>query len=757
MTDSGPHEKSMALLLSVVMVLSMITLGGVVAADSATANESGNVGLEDLDGDGTPDDPYVITNASALQVMEDDLAAHYELGEDVDASETEGWNDGDGFDPVGEEEDEFTGTFDGNGHTITGLNIDRIGEDGVGLFGYTDGATIENVTLEDVKVRGSGDVGSLVGKTSEGVIAGSSADAEITSDVSGGGLVGTAVDSKITESSAVSAMSGLYDTGGLVGTNVRSEISNSTAVTPEERSVSSEFRAGGLVGKNDGGKIVDSEADSRVLGLSTSGGGLVGVSEGGEVSRSSAYGDVVGHDALGGLIGISEGGKVSQSSAHGDISSLGGENHGGLVGHNDGGVIVESTSSGTVSSYYGTTGGLVGTTTDGEIRDVAATGDVSGGSTVGALVGKNDDSEVSGAYATGTVEGDSPVGGVVGEHEGEVTGAYWDVETTEQSDAVGAGNGTLTDVDGLTTDELTGLGTQANATGLDFAETWVVTETYPQLAWQVDPAFEVEVTDTNSPVTEGDTLDVTVKAESLDEDQLDRTIQLTVEDAVRDEATVTLDPGAAETVTLNWETSESDDGEYTALATGIGSGDGADVTVGLESDSGLSDPGTVELVGVDAPDNVDAGAEFTVDVEVENPGDTRAESAVTFELGVDEASGSEEVSLDGGDATTVTFDVTAPDRVSDYNLAVETGHDTASTTVSVSEASMPTATPTETPHTTPTATPTETPHTSPTPTETGTPTATETPTDDEETPGFGVMLALVALLAATSIAVRRRQ
>ncbi|GAI11132.1 unnamed protein product, partial [marine sediment metagenome] len=109
-----------------------------------------------------------ITTLEQLQAMKDDLTADYILDNDIDASATSGWNDGKGFEPVGrwiETEDDiilycpdhtywtyqpFTGSFDGQGYTISNLFMDwsAVGcpnEHSVGLFGNTDGATIKNV------------------------------------------------------------------------------------------------------------------------------------------------------------------------------------------------------------------------------------------------------------------------------------------------------------------------------------------------------------------------------------------------------------------------------------------------------------------------------------------------------------------------------------------------------------------------------------------------------------------------------------
>jgi hypothetical protein len=98
-----------------------------------------DVDLSDLNGIGTQDDPYEISNASQLQAMEDDLSANYTLVSDVDASNTAQFNGGTGFDPVGDvdasdkTEEEFNGSFDGNGRTITGLTINRSEEGNIGL------------------------------------------------------------------------------------------------------------------------------------------------------------------------------------------------------------------------------------------------------------------------------------------------------------------------------------------------------------------------------------------------------------------------------------------------------------------------------------------------------------------------------------------------------------------------------------------------------------------------------------------------
>ena len=96
-----------------------------------------------------------ITDVNDLQNMNLDLAGTYWLANDIDASATVGWNGGQGFAPIGNSGDSepFTGTFNGFGHIISGLYINRVitrvAPDvyNLGLFGCINGATIRNVSL----------------------------------------------------------------------------------------------------------------------------------------------------------------------------------------------------------------------------------------------------------------------------------------------------------------------------------------------------------------------------------------------------------------------------------------------------------------------------------------------------------------------------------------------------------------------------------------------------------------------------------
>jgi hypothetical protein len=208
----------------------------------------------ELSGSGTPDDPYIITNASELQAMEDDLDAAYRLGNDINASETAEWNDGAGFDPIVEsnpgrfEDDQpFTGTFDGAGHSITGLTIERPDTDYVGLFGFLGSGRINDLRLRNVSITGSDNVGGLVGRNVRGTVRNTSVSGTVigTGAISDwvGGLVGYN-EGTVRDASASGTVTGSEEVGGLVGWNSEGTVRNASA----SGTVNGSERVGGLVG-----------------------------------------------------------------------------------------------------------------------------------------------------------------------------------------------------------------------------------------------------------------------------------------------------------------------------------------------------------------------------------------------------------------------------------------------------------------------------------------------------------------------------
>jgi hypothetical protein len=163
---------------SVFLVVSVLTL-------SVLQNAYGFSGQ----GSGTEQDPYIITDVYQLQEMNNDLDAWYELGNDIDASDTINWNGGEGFVPIGTSSSSFTGTFDGQGYKITGLFINRPSVDYGGLFGYTGSdAIMKNVGVVDFNITGHSFLGGVVGQN-YGNITNSYATGRVTGSYLVGGLI----------------------------------------------------------------------------------------------------------------------------------------------------------------------------------------------------------------------------------------------------------------------------------------------------------------------------------------------------------------------------------------------------------------------------------------------------------------------------------------------------------------------------------------------------------------------------------------
>ncbi|MCA3141389.1 MAG: hypothetical protein ING80_04160, partial [Rhodocyclaceae bacterium] len=388
------------------------------------------------------------TSGSDLQGMRGNLSRRYALGANIDASSTSGWNGGAGFVPVG---GGFTGKFDGLGHTITGLTINRPSTNFVGLFGSTStGSSIANVGLEGGSVTGGYSTGGLVG-SHRGTVTNSYSTRSVTG--TGwyiGGLVG-GNGGTVTHSYATGSVMGNTEVGGLVGTNFSGTITNSYATGSV---TSTSGYAGGLVGYNRSpGTVTDSYATGNVTSPFGSG-GLVGANQS-TVTKSYATGSVSGADFTGGLVGINDG-TVTESYAVGSVSGT--SSTGGLAGYNPGTVTDSYAAGGVTGANY--TGGLAGYNL-GTVTNSYAIGSVSGTSSTGGLIGSSS-GWIDNSYATGSVTGTAETGGLVGFNDGAIlTNSFWNTQTSGQSSSAG---GT-----GLSTAQMRD---PASFTGWDLSGVW---------------------------------------------------------------------------------------------------------------------------------------------------------------------------------------------------------------------------------------------------------------------------------------------
>ena len=152
------------------------------AAMTAAADNSAPAEVNDkttlfAGGTGTAEDPWQISTAEQLYRIHDDLTAHYILIADIDLSAYENWTPIGAFQSLSDAPEDaevphpdyaFTGTFNGDGHTISNLTVSSDAPMGAGLFGCAAGtengaAYIRNFTLKNVNVSGFYLVGGAVG------------------------------------------------------------------------------------------------------------------------------------------------------------------------------------------------------------------------------------------------------------------------------------------------------------------------------------------------------------------------------------------------------------------------------------------------------------------------------------------------------------------------------------------------------------------------------------------------------------------
>ena len=160
-----------------------------------------------------------------------------------DITLTEEWT------PIGNFENRYTGTFDGGGHTITGLTVNQKERGNVGLIGYLgSGGKVQNLTLENVNLNGNLYVGGVVGYSNNGTVTACTASGSINGKEYVGGIVGSNYLGTVTACyNTSSTVNGSYLVGGVVGQNNKGIV---TACYNASGSIYGEGTVGGVVGDN---------------------------------------------------------------------------------------------------------------------------------------------------------------------------------------------------------------------------------------------------------------------------------------------------------------------------------------------------------------------------------------------------------------------------------------------------------------------------------------------------------------------------
>lgn len=423
---------------------------------------SGKASWQGTDNVGNPDAPdQSITEFFTYRWIKD--------GKELEKIGTEtGWGMGDHYalrysidltgsdqTPIGANKDNaFKGKFDGLDNSIFGLSInnsDNSKGDATGLFGFTDGAIMGNVTLiagsDSVSIQGGdNNTGAFIGHAVNTTVKGVNSTLKVSGKKNVGGIIGYAKDD-------TGRTYSFADAAGSVQPDSRSsELSNLT----NTGNVSGVTNVGGLVGYMEGGKLSNDEENRAQYTGSYNLGKITGIDNGTDYSYN-----------IGGLIGKAENATVSgtKNTLINYNTVEGGYNVGGIVGSISNTTVANASNEGivkangyTIDSYifhtdyqswknYGTymheakvlaanVGGIVGSSSaSSELKDVTNKADVSSAlvakisngnshpkyfdhyaaGNVGGIVGRAEDSNITNAdNVESNIRGAMNVGGIAG-------------------------------------------------------------------------------------------------------------------------------------------------------------------------------------------------------------------------------------------------------------------------------------------------------------------------------------------------------
>ena len=179
--------------------------------------------------------------------------------------------------PIGTDYDNsYKGTFDGGGHTITGLTF-TTNDEFAGLFGWLNRAgTVKNVVMEGVQITSNqiygGSIGGVVG-SGWGTIENCSVSGSVSGTVYVGGVVGVQIGGSITGCSSSATVKGTVDVGGVAGQTNSSATLTACYATGNviiEINPKKNIAGGGLVGMNAGSSLLACYATGNVTSTGSS-------------------------------------------------------------------------------------------------------------------------------------------------------------------------------------------------------------------------------------------------------------------------------------------------------------------------------------------------------------------------------------------------------------------------------------------------------------------------------------------------------
>lgn len=358
-----------------------------------------------------------VEDVKQLQAIDTNLGGNYALRNSIDGTQANN------FKSIGSNT-AFSGKFDGIDYNIFNLNIS--GTDNVGLFGKTNGATINNVTLVGGSITGTdSNVGAIVGNANNTTLTNVVNSAAVSGDSNVGGIVGSADGTTVENAINTGTIEGNStietNVGGLIGEMKDS----STADNYKSQIIGNSYNLGDVSGNGHNvGGLVGSASNSTIGNPSEVNGKPV-------ENVETVYNrmDVTGAYNVGGIVGNMEGSIVQNAENSGTVLASGSVTdkynyHTDIADVNkrsslDKGIV-------SIDVNVANVGGIAGTSSaDSTITDVLNTGDVSSSKdtnndyydagNVGGIVGSAVDTNITNATnRENEVRGAHNVGGVAG-------------------------------------------------------------------------------------------------------------------------------------------------------------------------------------------------------------------------------------------------------------------------------------------------------------------------------------------------------
>lgn len=432
-------------------------------------------------GTGTEEDPYqiaILDNILWISTNYESWDCHLLQTENIDATDTQNWNSGEGFQPIGFSNNEFMGFYNGQNFVIDGLYVNRPDEINQSLFGEIFDASLINIGIINSVITGSHYSSSLAGSV---------------------------VNSTISNCYSSGIVNGAGYVGGLIGYCFETDINNCFSSCD----VNGSSKVGGLIGFSSLSSIDNCNSTGIVIGQNSNVGGFIGKSEGDDVIHNcNSFASVSGGINVGGFIGESQWSSIIECYSHGTVS---GENQtGGFVGSSDISNINQCFSTASVNGTVMCTGGFIGYLSEGNINNCySIDNEIIGGFAVGGFAGNIESTSIYNSYCTGTVSGLTDVGAFVGYNfSDEIFNNFWNIETSGVTNGVGSGNN-ANGITGKTTEEMiniatfTDLSSEGLETPWDFfnnpyddtanEDYWYIDELnnsgYPFHSWQLNLPF----------------------------------------------------------------------------------------------------------------------------------------------------------------------------------------------------------------------------------------------------------------------------